>query len=79
MPSNTLQNYLKNCNNLVKFVVRVSQNYFPKVVKAWDESQQSQSSKKSSEEGRTESHGGAVEEWPNKRRDQIIAGECSLS
>jgi len=74
MPSNTLQNYLKNCNNLVKFVVRVSQNYFPKVVKAWDESQQNQNSKKASEEGRMENHGGTVDEWPNKRRDQIVAG-----
>jgi len=74
MPSNTLQNYLKNCNNLVKFVVRVSQNYFPKVVKAWDESQQNESSKKAPEEGRTENHGGTVDEWPNKRRDQIVAG-----
>lgn len=74
MPSNTLQNYLKNCNNLVKFVVRVSQNYFPKVVKAWDESQQNQSSKRAPEESRTENHGGTVDEWPNKRRDQIVAG-----
>ena len=79
MPSNTLQNYLKNCNNLVKFVVRVSQNYFPKVVKAWDESQQNESSKKAPEEGRTENHGGTVDEWPNKRRDQIVAGVIHLS
>jgi len=75
MPSNTLQNYLKNCNNLVKFVVRVSQNYFPKVVKAWDESQQNQNSTKASEDaGQRENHGGTVDEWPNKRRNQIVAG-----
>ena len=79
MPSNTLQNYLKNCNNLVKFVVRVSQNYFPKVVKAWDESQQNQNSKKASEEGQRENHGGTVDEWPNKRRDQIVAGAVQSS
>ena len=28
-PNNALQNYLNNCDNLVKFVVRISQNYFP--------------------------------------------------
>jgi len=74
MPSTTLQNYLKNCNNLVKFVVRVGQNYFPKVVKAWDDSKLNQSSKKTSEDGQQENQGGTVEEWPNKRRNQIVAG-----
>jgi metaxin len=77
-PNNALQNYLKNCGNLVKFVVRISQNYFPKVVSAYDSKQSekgssrtgtSEEEKKPTEEKKQES-----EEWPNQRRNKLIAG-----
>ena len=73
LPSPSLQNYLRNCGNLEKFVVRVGQNYFPKVVKEWEEGRSSRG------EGRREQveqgGRGEVEAWPNKRRNQVIAGE----
>lgn len=75
LPSNTLQNYLKNCDNLVRFVVRVSQNYFPRVVKAWEESKESKARPPPKSEGEQGKTGGEQgEEWPNKRRNQILAG-----
>lgn len=76
LPSNTLQNYLKNCDNLVKFVVRVNQNYFPRVVKAWEEEKQTKAQpKEEREEGRGENRDSSeADGWPNKRRNQIIAG-----
>ena len=30
-PNPTLQNHLKACNNLVSFVIRISQKYFPAI------------------------------------------------
>lgn len=76
-PSNSLQNYLKNCANLSKFVVRVSQNYFPKIVKAYEENSrtsQTESTTKNdeSENDSTNQEGG--ESWPNEKRNKILAG-----
>jgi len=74
MPSNRLQNYLKNCNNLMKFVVRVGQNYFPRVVKAWNEAKQAQPKQKEENKTRSRDSESETELWPNKRRNQLIAG-----
>ncbi|XP_023338081.1 metaxin-3 [Eurytemora carolleeae] len=70
-PNNTLQNYLKNCSNLVRFVVRISQNYFPKVVKSFDErGHQEQKSEQGSTEGRQEAEEREAE-WPNQTRNKV--------
>jgi len=77
-PTNTLQNYLKSCTNLAKFVVRISQNYFPKVVKAYEEKSHEDKSKSSQSKPNTDdTHKPTDEEedlWPNQRRNKIIAG-----
>lgn len=31
LPSNALQNYLKHCDNLVKFINRICEMYFPEI------------------------------------------------
>lgn len=72
-----MQNYLKNCTNLVQFVVRISQNYFPRVVKAYEEelatTQQQQKEKegtksRSSTANNTEEEDG---EWPHQTRNKV--------
>jgi len=74
-PNNALQNYLNNCDNLVKFVVRISQNYFPQVVTAYEEKQR-QSSKQEREKQKTKEAEGTeeVEVWPNQTRNKVLAG-----
>jgi metaxin len=72
LPSGALQNYLKNCGNLVKFVVRVSQNYFPRVVAAWDAGQAVRPPQSTG--GARPAAGGGKEDWPDRRRNQAIAG-----
>jgi len=84
-PNNALQNYLKACGNLVKFVVRISQNYFPKVVSAYDGKQSEKNNSSSStetpgEEKRAkEEKKQEGEEWPNQRRNKLIAGVVATS
>ena len=79
-PNNSLQNYLKACGNLVKFVVRISQNYFPNVVSAnelWDREEKSSSGGGgggSSEATGAEKAKKDDEEWPNETRNKLIAG-----
>jgi len=77
-PSNSLQNYLKGCTNLSKFVVRVSQNYFPKIVKAYEEkvhdNDKSNEANASSDTKNTSSTDPEEESWPNERKNKIIAG-----
>jgi len=74
-PNNALQNYLKNCSNLVKFVVRISQNYFPKIVKAYEEkSHEQEKSKQPKEDSANQSTQAPEEEaWPNERRNKVFA------
>jgi hypothetical protein len=77
-----VQNYLKNCKNLVQFVVRISQNYFPRVVKAYEEElarntnqeqQEKQSSKKRAPHTTTTNgEEGEDEEWPHQTRNKVI-------
>lgn len=72
-PNCALQNYLKNCSNLVKFTVRISQNYFPKVVKAWEES--SKESVNNKGDSSNETTGVQEDEsWPNQGRNKVLAG-----
>merc|ERR1712241_811747 len=77
-PSNTLQNYLNSCTNLVKFVVRISQNYFPRVVKSYEEkSREEQSKPRNKPSGDTQQADDQEEEeegWPHQTRNKIIAG-----
>jgi len=76
-----LQNYLKNCTNLVKFTVRISQNYFPKVVKNWEEKQRENSSNSTSGPSSNSSSSTSPtsgeegeEAWPNQGRNKVLAG-----
>ena len=74
-PNNSLQNYLSSCTNLVKFVVRISQNYFPRVVKSYEETSRHQESKPRStntEEGKEQTE--EEDLWPHQTRNKIIAG-----
>jgi len=77
LPNNTLQNYLKNCTNLVRFVVKISQNYFPQTVREWEEKNQKEeqqkknNSKQKKKETRTETE---EEVWPHETRNKILAG-----
>jgi len=77
-PTDTLQNYLKNCSNLTQFVVRISQNYFPKVVKAYEEKSQEKDkpsqSGKSSSDSKKKTEEPEEDAWPNERRNKILAG-----
>jgi len=81
LPNNSLQNYLNNCGNLVKFVVRISQNYFPKVVKSYDE-QQLNKNKQSQQQhsgGDSNATDDADEVWPNQTRNKVIAGAVAAT
>jgi len=76
-PSSSLQNYLKNCSNLVKFTVRISQNYFPKVVKSWEESSNrggEGDTGSNSRDSNTATDSSEGESWPNQGRNKVIAG-----
>ena len=76
-PTNTLQNYLSSCTNLVKFVVRVSQNYFPRVVQSYEEKSREEQNKarsKPSSEKAEEQEEEQEEGWPHQTRNKIIAG-----
>jgi len=79
-PNNTLQNYLKACANLVKFVVSISQNYFPKVVSVYELKQRENSDKKSETPGRKTKEQKEEEElWPNQNRNKLLAGVVATS
>lgn len=62
-PNNALQNHLKSCNNLHKFVSRISQRYFPV------ETQEYETKKKEESKESTK----AEADFPNRRRNQIFA------
>ena len=75
-PNNSLQNYLSSCTNLVKFVVRISQNYFPRVVKSYDERSREEENKGRSRPTTQEKPEEEKEEdaWPHQTRNKILAG-----
>lgn len=60
-PSCSLQNHLKASTSLLKFVVNISKKYFPTEHKDYEEELKKQKSK-------------AEIEFPNERRNQIMAG-----
>lgn len=86
LPNNSLQNYLKNCKNLVQFVVRISNNYFPRVVKAFEEEQarqektttagNSSTNNSSSSKRNTEEED---EEWPHQGRNKLIGAAVAVT
>ena len=70
-PNNSLQNYLNSCDNLVKFVVRISQNYFPKVVKAYEEKLVNNPSEQSKTNNTAQAAGDEEEAWPHETRNKV--------
>jgi len=90
-PNNQLQNYLNNCDNLVKFVVRISQNYFPSVVKSYEEQKQKQAPGSSSggasgdqdstnnNTNKPQDSDETEEEWPNQTRNKVVAGAVAAT
>lgn len=63
-PNPTLQNHMKACDNLVRFVVRIIHRYFPSI----SEDVQHQKTVPDSQSSNAE------DEFPHKRRNQILAG-----
>lgn len=63
LPNPALQNHLKACTNLVKYVSRISDTFFEIECQEYTTKENVQDTKKYSEN-----------EFPNKRRNQIIAG-----
>ncbi|XP_025986876.1 metaxin-1 isoform X1 [Solenopsis invicta] len=65
LPNPVLQNHLKACTNLVKYVSRISQRYFENEYQTYEKHK----AEKNVERGRRDSES----EFPNKRRNQILA------
>ncbi|XP_012218496.1 metaxin-1 isoform X2 [Linepithema humile] len=65
LPNSVLQNHLKNCTNLAKYVSRISQRYFGDVYQTYEKHK----AEKNAEKLKTDSES----EFPNKRRNQIFA------
>ncbi|CAG2054903.1 unnamed protein product [Timema podura] len=63
-PCPALQNHLKACTNLVKFVVRVTQRYFPTAAQEYEAKRHAEEIKKTRE---------SEKEFPHKRRNQLLA------
>lgn len=65
LPNPILQNHLKNCTNLVKYVSRISQKYFEYEYQTYEKDKAERNAEKSREDSECE--------FPNKRRNQILA------
>lgn len=65
LPNPVLQNHLKACTNLVKYVSRISQRYFENEYQTYEKHK----AEKNAERSRRDSES----EFPNKRRNQILA------
>jgi len=65
LPNPVLQNHLKACTNLVKYVSRISQRYFENEYQTYEKHK----AEKNTERLRRDSES----EFPNKRRNQILA------
>lgn len=73
LPNPALQNYLKACDNLVAFVVRITHNYFPQVSLEYER----QSRAKGDEERTSQSEGTSTAQEPENeytKTNQIMAG-----
>lgn len=66
LPNPALQNHLKACTNLVKFVTRISQRYFEDVCQKYERIKAEENVKKLRRDSESE--------FPNKRRNQFFAG-----
>ena len=66
LPSCALQNHLKACTNLVKFINRILQKYFEYDYEEYEKSK--------SKEQEHKAKMSAVDDYPNKRRNQVLAG-----
>lgn len=66
LPNCALQNHLKACPNLVKFINCILQKYFEHDYQEYEKSK----SKEKEQKVKFDSDA----EWPNKRRNQICAG-----
>lgn len=67
LPNPALQNHLKACTNLVKFVSRISQRYFESDYQQYEKI-------KSKEHNEKQLRSDSDDEFPHKRRNQILAG-----
>lgn len=65
LPNPVLQNHLKNCTNLVKYVSRISQRYFEYEYQTYEKDKAEKNAEKLGEDNESE--------FPNKRRNQILA------
>ncbi|KAJ8672592.1 hypothetical protein QAD02_003851 [Eretmocerus hayati] len=71
LPSCALQNHLKACSNLVKFINRILKKYFKDDYQMYEDSKKiTDQEKKVSSDDR---------DFPNKRRNQILAGVFALT
>ncbi|XP_076634745.1 metaxin-1 isoform X1 [Colletes latitarsis] len=66
LPNPALQNHLKACTNLVKYISRISQKYF--------ESNYQEYTQRKTEENAQKKTNDSENEFPNKRRNQLFAG-----
>ncbi|XP_078041455.1 metaxin-1 isoform X2 [Augochlora pura] len=66
LPNSALQNHLKACTNLVKYVSRISQKYFEKDCQEYEQRKAEENSNKVRRDSETD--------FPNKRRNQFFAG-----
>lgn len=66
LPNSSLQNHLKACTNLVKFISKISQRYFEQDYQNYEKIKTKENEKSRQNNGDNE--------FPNKRRNQFIAG-----
>lgn len=66
LPNPALQNHLKGCPNLVRFVSRISTKFFESEYRTYERIKAAENEKKMKEDKDTE--------FPNKRRNQFLAG-----
>jgi metaxin len=71
-PHPSLQNHLKACDNLVRFVARVLNRYFQ--TSTSDHGTQNQHESVNGNNNSSRSNGAGDEEFPHKRRNQILSG-----
>lgn len=65
LPNPILQNHLKACTNLVKYVLRISQKYFKSEYQNYEKDQAEEKTEKLEKDSESE--------FPNKRRNQFLA------
>lgn len=68
-PNPALQNHLKGCTNLVTFVSRISQRYFAIEYTQYEKLKSNEKVKKKNN---------SEDEFPNKRRNQLLAGLVAI-